>query len=172
MDSINLEAVLEPNHTHRYMPIELGSVMQKLIRADRDDCLDPLALESAVLECLGIMVEMGRSPRANPFKGTGAIRTTTLRNGRTLSLTADDIRRLPPARGRTNGTRPSANTRPVARSVSCVAQPLASMERTTCSFVSEKPHAQNDTPAATTAKTCFMFNWFFMCEPRMRLPIF
>ena len=86
------------NRIHSYLPVELSMVVQQVIKADRHDRLNPVALESSILECLGILIETGRPGSYNPFGSAAHAERAAFGNGRSVVLTSDDARLLEQAR--------------------------------------------------------------------------
>lgn len=87
-----------PNHTYHYLPAGILPVIHRLIHLDETDSLNDLHLEAAVLECMGIMKESGKSDGQNAFSRQVDYGCVEIGEGRRIRFTAQDFKTIQKAR--------------------------------------------------------------------------
>lgn len=116
--------VLEANRTYRFMPMEMASIIDRLVEADRASRLRPLAVRAAALEALDIIMGTGQGGRGGgPFGSAGAPSRYPLAGERGVVYAPDELRLLEEARDTLDRT----YTRPPT--ISALAQTLGINEQ-------------------------------------------
>lgn len=82
------------NHTYRYLPLPVISVIHQLNSLSASARLTPLILESKILECAALLSEEIKKPKDNIFEHQLDYGTIKIGSGRTCRLTASDIQAI------------------------------------------------------------------------------
>lgn len=89
-NTIDLNSFIK-NYTYRYIPLEIAGIIQQLQNLSENNLLTSIYLESKILECIAILINILDSSPENSF--TNQINYGDIHIGRSkrLSLTASDI---------------------------------------------------------------------------------
>lgn len=82
------------NHTYRYVPLEIASIIQNLRSLSETQCLTPLYLESKILECIAILYKETHYSPENVFTNQLNYGEIKIGKNRYLTLTASDTHAL------------------------------------------------------------------------------
>ena len=92
-NSIDFNKLIE-NHTYRYLPLEIATIIQNLRSLAQADELTPLYLESKILECISLIYkEINLSPQ-NAFTNQLNYGDIKIGKNRFVKLTASDANAL------------------------------------------------------------------------------
>lgn len=89
-NSINLNNFIS-NHTYRYLPLEIASIIQELRSLDETKRLTPIYLESKILESIAILYNEIYSSPENAFTNQLVYGDIKIGENRYVTLTAADI---------------------------------------------------------------------------------
>lgn len=89
-DSLSLSD-FKQNHTYRYLPHTVISVIHQLNSLSVSGRLSPLFLESKILECIALLTEEVKKPKDNMFQHQLGFGLIQIGKKRSFRLTASDI---------------------------------------------------------------------------------
>ncbi|WP_251862075.1 AraC family transcriptional regulator [Clostridium sp. Marseille-Q2269] len=79
------------NYTYHYLPLEIASIIQNLKNLAEADCLDPLYLESKILESIALLYNQLYSSPQNAFTNQLNYGHIRIGENRYITLTASDV---------------------------------------------------------------------------------
>lgn len=82
------------NYTYHYLPLEIISVLQTMQALSNKNALDPLYLESCILQCIAILIQTAEESPDNTFTNQLDYGKVQIGKNRYLQLTAQDIRSI------------------------------------------------------------------------------
>lgn len=84
----------EENYTYHYLPLEIHTVFHRLLKLAETDQLNPLHLESALLQCIAILAQNIQHSNENAFANQRYYEKILIGSNRSLSFHAEDIRSI------------------------------------------------------------------------------
>lgn len=91
--TLPLDTFME-NYTYTYLPIQIITLLQKLETLALQDLLNPLYLESKILECLAILMNELSTRSPNAFISQVNYSSIPLGKNRTITLTSSDLQAI------------------------------------------------------------------------------
>ena len=88
------------NYTYHYLPLDMQAVLHRLTTLSEQGQLNPIHLESAILQCVAILAETIFHPTDNAFTNQVNYERIQLGKNRFLTLTPHDIRSIQKAHER------------------------------------------------------------------------
>ena len=82
------------NYTYHYLPLDMQAVLHRLTTLSEQGQLNPIHLESAILQCIAILAETIFHPTDNSFINQVSYERIKLGENRFLTLTPHDIRSI------------------------------------------------------------------------------
>lgn len=79
------------NYTYRYLPLEIVNIIQQLTSLSNKNLLNPIYLESKILECIAILTNEISSSSDNAFTNQLNYGEITIGKNRNIKLKASDI---------------------------------------------------------------------------------
>nr|WP_295682486.1 AraC family transcriptional regulator [uncultured Lachnoclostridium sp.] len=92
-DCIHIEDILV-NHTYRYLPLDIVTIIQQLQSLSQKNMLTPIYLESKLLECIAVLGNEVSKETENAFTNQLQFREICIGNHRRIRLTSYDIRAI------------------------------------------------------------------------------
>ena len=84
-------SLIEENYTYHYLPLQIVQIVQQLQALSNKGELNPLYLESKILECMGIIYNEVYRNKHNSFTIQHTYGTVSIGNNRLLHLSTSDI---------------------------------------------------------------------------------
>ena len=88
------------NQTYHYLPLDMQAVLHRLITLSEQGQLNPIHLESAILQCIAILAETILHPTDNTFTTQVSYERLPIGKNRFITLTPHDIRSIQKAHDR------------------------------------------------------------------------
>lgn len=92
-ECITMEDILV-NHTYRYLPLDIVTIIQQLQSLSQKNLLTPIYLESKLLECIAILSNEVSDETENAFTNQLQFKEVSIGNHRRIRLTSYDIRAI------------------------------------------------------------------------------
>ncbi len=87
------------NHTYRYLPLDIVTIIQQLQSLSQKNALTPIYLESKLLECIAILSNEVANETENAFTNQLQFKEVSIGKHRRSRLTSYDIRAIQNAHG-------------------------------------------------------------------------